>query len=176
MSRRRAQALGAALGITPALLAGRPLSFHGEARSLVPVGLGTDGRDKFLVAGAARAWRTMQAAAALDGVELLLISAFRSYAFQASLIEAKLQRGRTLAEVLAINAPPGYSEHHTGRAIDIGSRGCAALDDAFAETAAFAWLERHAPHHGFSMSYPRGNPQGFVYEPWHWCWQAVTVT
>jgi zinc D-Ala-D-Ala carboxypeptidase len=171
MSRRRAQALCTALGIMPATLAGRELPFHAEARSLVPVGLGGDGRDKFLVAAAARAWRAMQVAAAQDGVALHLISAFRSYAFQASLIEAKLQRGRTLSEVLAINAPPGHSEHHTGRAIDIGTPGCAALDEAFADTPAFGWLQGHAPSHGFSLSYPRHNAQGFIYEPWHWCWR-----
>ena len=30
------------------------------------------------------------------------------------------------------------------------------------------WLASHAGEFGFSMSYPRGNPHGIVYEPWHW--------
>ena len=42
------------------------------------------------------------------------------------------------------------------------------LDEAFESTAAYAWLAKHARRFGFSLSYPRGNPEGFLYEPWHW--------
>ena len=35
-------------------------------------------------------------------------------------------------------------------------------------TPAFAWLAANAGAHGFHMSYPRDNPHGIVYEPWHW--------
>jgi zinc D-Ala-D-Ala carboxypeptidase len=73
--------------------------------------------------------------------------------------------------VLRINAPPGYSEHHTGRAVDLGTAGCAALDQAFAQTPAFAWLQRHAQRFGFYLSYPRDNAEGYLYEPWHWCFR-----
>src|SRR3546814_8550538 len=110
-----------------------------EARSLRAVGLGTDGRDKLLVAGAALAWRAMHDAAAVDGVELLLISAFRSIEFQAALVRDKLARGITIDEILMVNAPPGYSEHHSGRAIDTGARGLEPLDEDFEVTLAFAW-------------------------------------
>src|SRR3546814_14809475 len=82
----------------------------------------------------------MHDAAAIDGVELLLISAFRSIEFQAALVRDKLARGITIDEILMVNAPPGYSEHHSGRAIDIGARGIAPLAEAFEVTPAFAWL------------------------------------
>ena len=157
------------LGITPERLAGRDLVLVPEARSLTPVGLGTDGRDKLLTPTAARAWQALRTAAADDGIELLLISAFRSVEFQAALLRAKLDRGMPLAEVLRVNAPPGYSEHHSGRAVDIGCAGTAALDEAFETTPAYAWLEAHATEHRFTLSYPRGNRQGYLYEPWHWC-------
>lgn len=173
MSRPAALALCAELGITTAMLRERALPFHREARSLVPVGLGTDGRDKLLRASAARAWSAMRQAAARDGISLLLISAFRSYAFQAALIRQKLDKGRSLAEVLKVNAPPGFSEHHGGQAIDIGAADCAALDEAFENTEAFAWLRERAAGFGFAMSYPKGNPEGFLYEPWHWCWHPA---
>ena len=119
MSRAEVRSLCGELGITQDWLKTRGLPFHVEARHLTPVGLGTDGRDKLLHRPAARAWLKMRAAAAKDGIELQLVSAFRSYAFQAALIRGKLQRGSSIDEVLCINAPPGYSEHHTGRAIDI---------------------------------------------------------
>lgn len=157
-------------GIAPAMLRARGLVPHREARRLTPVGLGTDGRDKLLTPAAAAAWFALREAAARDGVGLQLISAFRSVEFQAALIRAKLARGQRLDEVLRINAPPGYSEHHSGRAVDLGCAGIAALDAAFERTAAYAWLDTRAADFGFSLSYPRDNAQGYAYEPWHWCW------
>lgn len=168
---RRIGAVLAELGLAPELFAHRPLQLQLEARLLRPVGLGTDGRDKLLTAVAARAWGNMRQAAAGEGIKLELISAFRSVEFQAALIRAKLQRGASAAEVLRVNAPPGYSEHHTGRAVDIGCAGVAPLDEAFEHTETFSWLRGHAAEFGFSLSFPRDNPEGFLYEPWHWCYR-----
>lgn len=170
--RERIAAVLAELGLSPELFAHRPLRLVPEAQRLTPVGLGTDGRDKLLTPAAARAWRLMRDAARADGVELLLISAFRSADFQAALLRAKLQKGVPAEEVLRVNAPPGYSEHHSGRAVDLGCTGTAALDEAFETTPAFAWLERNAGRFGFRMSFPRGNRQGYLYEPWHWCYRG----
>jgi D-alanyl-D-alanine carboxypeptidase len=157
------------LGVDRAALRRRGLRRYAEARRLTPVGLGTDGRDKLLTPAAARAWLSMRDAAAGEGVTLLLVSAFRSADYQAALLRARLARGETIEAALKINAPPGYSEHHTGRAIDIGTPGCGGLDEAFENTAAYAWLQREAQRYGFTLSYPRDNPQGYRYEPWHWC-------
>ena len=171
-TRARIRALLAEWGVADDILAQRRLPIHAEARSLRYVGLGTDGRDKFLAPGAARAWAAMQQAAATDGVELLLVSAFRSFDFQVQLIRGKLTRGRTIGEILTVNAPPGCSEHHSGRAVDIGSRDTAPLEEDFEGTAAFAWLAANAARFGFKLSYLRGNAAGYLYEPWHWCWHA----
>ncbi len=157
-----------ALGIPPDLPARRGLPLCRQARRLTPVGLGADGRDKLLSPAAARAWLKLRERASADGVQLTLISAFRSIDFQAALIRSKLERGMALAEVLRINAPPGYSEHHSGRAVDIGTDKIPALDEAFESTDAFRWLSQHAGRFGFRLSYPRGNAVGFAYEPWHW--------
>lgn len=73
-----------------------------------------------------------------------------------------------MQEILNVNAAPGYSEHHGGRALDIGTPGEPPAEESFEHTPAFAWLTRHAGDFGFVMSYPRGNPHGIVYEPWHW--------
>lgn len=156
------------LGITPELLAGRMLPCFAEAPGLVFVELGADGREHFLAPAAAGAWRAMQVAARADGETLLIVSAFRSIARQALIIRRKLERGETLAEILRVSAPPGASEHHTGLAVDIGTPDSEALTTDFAETRAFAWLQSHAGDFGFSLSYPAGNPAGFLPEPWHW--------
>lgn len=179
-SRARMLALWAELGIVPATVAARRLPLHAEAQRLQPVGIGSDGRDKMLVPGAAKAWSAMLAAARADGIELLLVSTFRSLDFQASLIRNKLAKGRAIDEILTVNAPPGCSEHHTGRAVDIGVAGCPPLEEAFDQTEAYRWLTQHAAEFGFVMSYPRDNAEGYLYEPWHWCWQpprrATTAT
>jgi D-alanyl-D-alanine carboxypeptidase len=68
-----------------------------------------------------------------------------------------------------VNAYPGHSEHHTGRAIDLGAPSVAPLEEEFENTPEFAWLRARAGSFGFQMTYPRSNVHGIVYEPWHWC-------
>jgi D-alanyl-D-alanine carboxypeptidase len=127
-------------------------------------------RPLWLHRGAARAWQGMQAAARKDGVVLEAISGYRSHAYQLGIFERKRARGLAIADILTVNAAPGFSEHHDGRALDIGTPGEAPAEASFETTPAFAWLQAHAAGHGFRMSYPRGNPHGIVYEPWHWYW------
>ena len=76
--------------------------------------------------------------------------------------------GQAIEEILKVNAAPGYSEHHTGRAVDIATPGSRPLTEEFEDTDAFRWLESRAIEFGFSMTYPRDNPWGIAYEPWHW--------
>lgn len=127
-------------------------------------------RPLWLLEPAARAWRRMQAAALADGITLEAISGYRSHDYQLGIFERKLARGLSVEQILAVNAAPGYSEHHGGCALDIGTPGEAPAEESFEATPAFAWLHRHAGEFGFRMSYPRGNPHGIVYEPWHWRW------
>jgi D-alanyl-D-alanine carboxypeptidase len=151
----------------------RGLPVQHEARTLVSIGRAADdGKLLRLTPAAAAAWRRLLAAATRDGVQLLPISAYRSVARQTKLIRRKLAAGQTIEEVLRYVAAPGCSEHHTGRAIDLGSPEEHSLDEEFALTAEFKWLKRHADKFGFHLSYPRKNRHGIGYEPWHWCWRA----
>ena len=75
-------------------------------------------------------WQTMQQAAAHDGIALLLVSAFRSVDYQRDLIARKLAKGEQLDSILRVMAAPGYSEHHTGRAVDLTAPGLAPLEEA----------------------------------------------
>jgi D-alanyl-D-alanine carboxypeptidase len=139
-----------------------------EATELVDVGPNLVGRMQRLTPATAEKWAEMQAAAAADGVTLLLVSGFRSVDYQARLIRKKINAGQSLSEILAVNAAPGHSEHHTGCAVDIATPGSRPLTEEFENSPAFAWLQAQAASYGFSMSYPRDNAAGFVYEPWHW--------
>lgn len=130
-------------------------------------------RPLWLRADAARAWVAMQADALRDGVVLEAISGYRSHDYQLGIFERKLARGLSVDEILTVNAAPGYSEHHGGTALDIGFPGEPPAEESFEATPAFAWLQANAAGHGFALSYPRGNPHGIAYEPWHWAYAAA---
>ena len=126
------------------------------------------GREQRMDRQAAASWQAMHQAAATDGVVLGIVSAFRSFDYQRQIIARKLAAGQTIEQILSASALPGFSEHHSGRAIDIGTPGCAPLTEAFEQTAAYVWLSGHAGGFGFRMTYPRGNAYGVTFEPWHW--------
>ena len=148
-------------------LDGGPPAYE-EADELVEVGPNLVGRMQRLTPAAARAWSDMQAAAEADGIRLLIVSGFRGFDYQAGLIRSKIEKGQAIDEILKVNAAPGFSEHHTGLAVDIATPGSRPLTEEFEGTPAFEWLQANAERHGFSMTYKRDNPWGFIYEPWHW--------
>jgi D-alanyl-D-alanine carboxypeptidase len=158
------------LGIPAGYAQRRGLPLQPEARRLVSVGPDIYQRDQRLLPAAAAAWQAMASAAAADGVELQLVSAFRPVDYQAGILRRKLDQGQSIDDILRVSAAPGYSEHHSGRAVDLTTPGCAVLEEEFEHSAAFAWLNRRALEFGFRLSYPRGNPHGVAFEPWHWAW------
>ena len=159
------------LGILPALIMQRGLIRQVEASELVLAETDQSGRQYFLTQNTATAWHLMKAAARRDAIELLMVSAFRSVQRQVEIIQEKLDSGLSIASIVEVCAPPGYSEHHTGRAIDITCPEQPDLEICFENTQAFLWLLQNAAQFGFSMSYPNQNSFGFQYEPWHWCFQ-----
>ena len=144
------------------------LPLYAEARSLVDVGPNIVGRAQTLAPVAAVEWAAMKSAAEADGVVLLLVSGFRSFEYQAELIRRKLRDGQAIGDILQVNAAPGYSQHHTGRALDIATPGSKPLLEEFEQTAAFDWLQANAHRFASTLSYPRDNPAGIAYEPCHW--------
>ncbi len=156
------------LGLTPAYGHAEQLVAIAEPRQLSYAGRDRFSRPLWLTADTTRAWQRMRRAAARAGVVLEAISGFRSHAYQLGIFRRKLARGQTLAQILTVNVAPGFSEHHSGRALDIGTPGEPPAEESFESTPAFAWLRDNAARFGFRMSFPRGNPHGVVYEPWHW--------
>ncbi|MFT3762584.1 MAG: D-alanyl-D-alanine carboxypeptidase family protein [Pseudoxanthomonas sp.] len=144
------------------------LALVAEPATLALAGFDRYRRPLWLTAATARAWNLMQGSARRDGIALDAISGYRSHDYQLGIFERKLARGQTVAQILNVNAAPGYSEHHSGHALDIGTPDEPPAEESFEHTDAFAWLTQHAGGFGFRMSYPRDNPHGIVYEPWHW--------
>ncbi|MGF9660551.1 M15 family metallopeptidase [Arthrobacter crystallopoietes] len=122
-----------------------------------------------LRAEAADAYKKFASAAKKAGVSIVPVSGYRSYNQQASLYNNYvLQYGQETADTLA--ARPGYSEHQTGLAMDIGNPGgTCALEPCFANTPAGKWAAEHADDYGFITRYPKGAEAttGYTYEPWH---------
>ena len=143
-----------------------------EAAELVDVGPNLVGRMQRLTPETARKWVEMVDAAAAEGVTLLMVSGFRGVEYQARLIRKKINAGQLVSDILTVNAAPGFSEHHTGRAVDIATPGSRPLTEEFEDSDAFRWLTENAARHGFTMTYPRDNRFGFVFEPWHWAQKA----
>jgi len=124
-----------------------------------------------LRSAAANAFFEMSQDARREGIYLVPLSGFRSLEDQEFLFfEVKAQRGQVASQRAEVSAPPGYSEHHTGYAIDIGDadRPATNVEVSFEETRAFQWLQENAPYYSFELSFPKDNPQGVSYEPWHW--------
>jgi D-alanyl-D-alanine carboxypeptidase len=146
----------------------RDLPDYEESTDLIDVGPNLVGRMQQLTPAAATNWQQMVEAAAGDGIRLLIVSGYRSYEYQAELIRKKITAGQAIEEILKVSAAPGYSQHHTGMAVDIATPGSRPLTEEFETSDAFSWLTEHAAEYGFSMTYPRDNSYGFIFEPWHW--------
>jgi len=160
------------LGASADLLEQRRLLIYPDASKLAVADVSASGREHLLVPEAAASWKRMREAAKADGISLIIISAFRSFDRQYELVSGKLSRGEMIQDVFAVMAPPGCSEHHTGRALDVGTLGCEPVSEEFAESAAFHWLTGNAARFGFRLSFPKDNQWGYDYEPWHWCYHG----
>lgn len=124
-----------------------------------------------------QAAKDMIAAAREQGIELLVCSAYRPYASQKrnydNSVQAYISKGYSEAnakiETEKLIAVPGYSEHHTGLALDIVTPSYQMLNDGFAKTDAGKWLAKNAPEYGFILRYPKDKTEitKISYEPWH---------
>lgn len=121
-----------------------------------------------LDAEAARAFEEMKRDAAKRGVRLEIISDYRGYEAQHQNLKGKLSH-REMHDVMEFNMPVGYSQHHTGRAIDVKdpTRPDTDVKQSFDSTPAYKYLKENAGRFGFSFPYPKGGADGIGYEPWH---------
>lgn len=105
-----------------------------------------------------------------QGVHFNLQSGYRSYQFQVKLYNTYVrEQSKSVAD--SQSARPGYSEHQTGLAVDLGgtSKPSCNVEDCFAKTIEGKWLAANAYSYGFIIRYPSGKEDitGYVYEPWH---------
>jgi len=101
-----------------------------------------------------------------DDMDLLVVSAYRSFQTQTSLkAQNKVTYGANTANRFV--AEQGYSEHQLGTTVDLTTSNIRAANMNFEKTKEYKWLQDNAHKYGFIISYPKGN-QYYAYEPWHW--------
>ena len=100
-----------------------------------------------------------------DGVQLWVVSAYRSFDYQNDLKGQYTITYGTGAN--AFSADQGYSEHQLGTTVDFTTEGLGGGLQGFQNTEAYAWLEKNAYKYGFVLSYPQNNGY-YIFEPWHW--------
>ncbi|WP_436058213.1 M15 family metallopeptidase [Arthrobacter sp. LjRoot78] len=133
------------------------------------IALAVSGESAQLNSTTAAAAEQMFAAAAGDGVTITLASGYRSYGTQVATYNGYVA-SRGQAEADTASARPGFSEHQTGWAFDIGDGGGAcSFQPCFAEQPAAVWAKANAHRFGFVVRYPWMFHQitGYYYESWH---------
>jgi D-alanyl-D-alanine carboxypeptidase len=144
----------------------------------------TDTRDYYLDNRAAPYLLELIDDAAADGVDLLVVSTYRSQEYQKGNFERSvadrmangMDYDTAYADTLLQVTLPGYSEHNAGLAADIMSPEYTSMDDdGFKNTEAFAWLSENAADYGFILRYPENKQDitGIIYEPWHYRFVGV---
>jgi len=116
----------------------------------------------------------MREEAKKDGIYLVFLSGFRSIKLQNEIFYSlKSFRNQVAVERARVSAPPGYSEHSTGFAIDIGDATQRETDfeTEFENTDAFSWLIKNAAKFHFKLSFNKNNKY-IDYEPWHWRYEG----
>lgn len=121
--------------------------------------------DDFLASRVAvNAFIEMHDAALNEGYQIVINSAYRSYKDQQDIADVYLN---TYGQNYVNNyvAKPGFSEHQTGLAFDIGSRKV----NVFANSKEYKWMQENAYKYGFILRFPKKyeNITGFRNEPWH---------
>jgi D-alanyl-D-alanine carboxypeptidase len=108
-----------------------------------------------------------------DGIDLRVISAYRSFSTQATL-KSGYQVIYGAGTANQFSADQGYSEHQLGTTVDFTTPDLKDKFDTFDQTTAYTWLNKNAYKYGFILSYPKGNAY-YVYEPWHWRFVGVDL-
>lgn len=109
--------------------------------------------------------KNMMAAAKEEGIDIKIISSYRSFGAQSVLKSSYKMYYGTGAN--KFSADQGYSEHQLGTTVDFTTSTVGASFDNFDKTPAYQWLMDNAYEYGFIASYPPGNNY-YQYEPWHW--------
>ena len=144
----------------------RYLSEDFEPNDLVEASLDyASEKEIFISRLAYNAFKNMSDAATKDGYGIIINSAYRSFRDQQDISDLYFRYyGQSYVDKYI--AKPGYSEHQTGLAIDVGSK----TTSVFANSKENNWMLDNAYKYGFIQRYTKRdeNLTGFRYEAWHY--------
>ena len=104
---------------------------------------------------------------ATGNTSVLLTSAYRDVDYQQQLYDADLAAsGLSTSDSVS---KPGYSEHHTGYALDLSYQSSAG-NNYLDGTGDYAWLVENCYKYGFIVRYTedKSSITGIISEPWHY--------
>lgn len=133
------------------------------ALELLPTELTKKGSKIYLLKKAHDALVAMTNKAKQDNIILLVKSGYRSAWYQNVIFQRLMKKGRTFEDIARFIAPPGYSEHMLGTAVDF----CPS-DWRFANSSEYLWLKQHAWEFGFTETFPEQKYNNKPWESWHW--------
>ena len=164
-----------------------------EQRGFVLIPAHVAFKKEYLDKRALRAFLRMRSSAGRAGINLYILSGFRSFQDQKRIWEAKLKRLKRyppkerVLEILKYSAMPGTSRHHWGSDIDIVySKRKPSLTNRSFEFGygrkVYRWLRKNASKFGFCQPYlsdpeKKRNPgrysMGYNEEKWHWSYRPL---
>lgn len=114
-----------------------------------------------------------------DGINLEVVSAFRSYQHQKGIWERKWNSfsgsdSEKFFKILRYSSWPGISRHHWGTDIDFNSVQFDYWNSATGKKT-YQWLKQNAPKYGFCEPYSGTRNAGYENEPWHWSYKQVAL-
>lgn len=118
-------------------------------------------------------FKKMYEAAKNDNVSIFIASPYRSYYDQKALYDYYVSTDG-VKNADTYSARPGFSEHHTGLAMDLIPE--YGLDlDTFENSDGFTWMQENAYKYGFILRYPKDKEYitGYIYEPWHYRYVGI---
>ncbi|SHO49575.1 M15 family metallopeptidase [Desulfopila aestuarii] len=142
-----------------------------SAFKMIPVDHTRDSTHIYVVTETHRALVKLLEAAKEDGIVLRIESGYRSPGYQKKIFSRMLDEGRQFEDIIRYVAPPGYSEHALGTAVDFYPSNW-----EFARLPDYSWLQKHASQYGFTETYPEHNSKHYPWEAWHWTYHKETET
>ncbi|MBT8354734.1 MAG: M15 family metallopeptidase [Desulfofustis sp.] len=140
-----------------------PTSRNLDELKQIPTQYTHEGSEIYILAEAHPPLLEMLEQAHLDGIELKVESAYRSIHYQTRIFIRMLKQGRSFEDIVRYVAPPGYSQHMLGTAMDFYPSNW-----EFAETKLYRWLQENGAKFGFEETYSKNNRYRMPWEAWHW--------
>jgi len=137
--------------------------FEYEDFRKVPEIFAKDGSKIYLLTDAQESLVEMLEAASEAGVLIQVSSGYRSSGYQKKIFQRMFKEGREFDDIIRYVAPPGYSEHMLGTAVDFSPSNW-----RFAPTEQYQWLRENGRNFGFHETYPEISEKQIPWEAWHW--------